>query len=50
MLSKRTNGSVHAHLTSGPMISARQRSMEPFIPSFTHLVKYINQFAGHRQQ
>ena len=28
----------------------RQRSREPHIPSFTHLVKYINKFPGHRLQ
>ena len=35
-VSKRTNVSVQAHLTSVPMISIRQRSREPVIPSFTH--------------
>ena len=32
-VSKRTNVPVQAHLTSLPMISIRQRSREPFIPS-----------------
>ena len=48
-VSKRTNVPVQAHLTSVPMISIRQRSREPFIPSFTHFIKFIDQFLGHRQ-
>ena len=41
-VSKRTNVPVQAHLTSVPMISIRQRSREPFIPSFTHFIKFID--------
>ena len=49
---QRTDGPVNAHLISWPMISiwCPQRSREPDIPSFTHLVKYINQFQGHMLQ
>ena len=52
-IDQRTNGPVNAHLIFGPRISiynVRQRSREPHIPSFTHLVKYINQFPGHMLQ
>ena len=52
-INQRNDGPVNAHLISCPRISiycpAKVKGTS-YIPLFTHLVKYINQFPGQRLQ